>query len=163
MTQKNLSVKRIISLIIASTILLGFGINSYAQSSKHSNTPVIDHRGHNDPYRGHDNYHDRNKRRPPIAKIYPMENEKYNIFLSKLKSISFQKDKFVVVEVVCLNNYFTCIQVLSAMKQFNFDDDKLKVIKIMAPYILDAENVELLVEHFTFDKYKKEVRSIIIR
>ena len=71
-----------------------------------------------------------------------------------------KSSKISLVEVVCINNYFSCRQVLSIMKTFSFDDDKLSVVKIMKPSILDLENGEMLAENLTFDSYKKQVRAL---
>ena len=47
------------------------------------------------------------------------------------------------------------------MKLFSFDDEKMQVLKIMNPNILDKENGEMLAEHFTFDSSKKQAMTIL--
>ena len=91
-----------------------------------------------------------------------MSDENFSFFLSKVKACSFTNNKLDMVEVGCINNYFTCRQVLSVMKELTFDDDKVSVVRIMYPCILDKENVEMLAEYFTFDSYKKKVRALFV-
>lgn len=163
--------KRIVFLLFSLVFLLGANFNTLAQSTKQVGTTgismqeqQIDHKRRDDFHRrdNHkkDDYRRNDKKIKPIV-IYPMAEDHFNIFLSKIKKVSFKDCKMTIVEVGCINNYFTCRQVLSIMKLFSFDDEKMQVLKIMNPNILDKENGEMLAEHFTFDSSKKQAMTIL--
>jgi hypothetical protein len=161
--------------VFALMVIGCWGVDLYAQSK--GNTPqsvqVIPRRPddyhRNDDYHKKDNhqrrddYHRRDDHhRKPVERLFPMSDENFSFFLSKVKACSFTNNKLDLVEVGCINNYFTCRQVLSVMKELSFDDDKVSVVRIMYPCILDKENVEMLAEYFTFDSYKKKVRALFV-
>ncbi|MBO5799841.1 MAG: DUF4476 domain-containing protein [Paludibacteraceae bacterium] len=147
------------ALIIATA--LGFGSDLCAQTQNDSMTNV-QHRKrdmHRDDHRRDD--HRRDNHRREHVKLFPLQDEKFAIITDKVKDASFKDCKLALIEVGCIDNYFVCRQVLSLLKLFTFDDDKLEVLKIMSPYILDKENYEMLSEHFTFDKNKKSAMDLL--
>lgn len=152
-------------------MMLGFmGLDLCAQSKGNTQQSVQviprrpDDYHRNDDYHRKDNYHRRDDHhRKPVERLFPMSDENFSFFLSKVKACSFTNNKLDMVEVGCINNYFTCRQVLSVMKELSFDDDKVSVVRIMYPCILDKENVEMLAEYFTFDSYKKKVRELFVK
>ena len=151
-------------------MMLGFmGLDLCAQSKGNTQQSVQviprrpDDYHRNDDYHRKDNYHRRDDHhKKPVERLFPMSDENFSFFLSKVKACSFTNNKLDMVEVGCINNYFTCRQVLSVMKELSFDDDKVSVVRIMYPCILDKENVEMLAEYFTFDSYKKKVRALFV-
>lgn len=151
-------------------MMLGFmGLDLCAQSKGNTQQSVQviprrpDDYHRNDDYHRKDNYHRRDDHhKKPVERLFPMSDENFSFFLSKVKACSFTNNKLDMVEVGCINNYFTCRQVLSVMKELSFDDDKVSVVSIMYPCILDKENVEMLAEYFTFDSYKKKVRALFV-
>lgn len=151
-------------------MMLGFmGLDLCAQSKGNTQQSVQviprrpDDYHRNDDYHRKDNYHRRDDHhKKPVERFFPMSDENFSFFLSKVKACSFTNNKLDMVEVGCINNYFTCRQVLSVMKELSFDDDKVSVVRIMYPCILDKENVEMLAEYFTFDSYKKKVRALFV-
>lgn len=104
---------------------------------------------------------DKHKKRP--YRVYPMSEAHFNQFLSIIRKSSFSDCQLNIIETGCINNYFTCRQVLSVIKLFNFDNEKINVVKKMSQNIIDTENRELLVEHFTFLSSKEEVRKLLHR
>jgi Ni/Co efflux regulator RcnB len=154
------SLKRYGAALIIATAL-GFGSDLCAQTQNDSMTNV-QHRKrdmHRDDHRRDD--HRRDDHRREHVKLFPLQDEKFAIITDKVKDASFKDCKLALIEVSCIDNYFVCRQVLSLLKLFTFDDDKLEVLKIMSPYILDKENYEMLSEHFTFDKNKKSAMDLL--
>jgi len=152
------------ALIIAAA--LGCNSDLCAQTQNDSMTNV-QHRKrdmHRDDHRRDDHRRDDHRRdnhRREHVKLFPLQDEKFAIITDKVKDASFKDCKLALIEVGCIDNYFVCRQVLSLLKLFTFDDDKLEVLKIMSPYILDKENYEMLSEHFTFDKNKKSAMDLL--
>jgi hypothetical protein len=153
MNAKNL--KRYGATLIIATAL-SFGSDLCAQTQNDSMTNV-QHRKRD----MHRDDHRRDDHRREHFKLFPLQDEKFAIITDKVKDASFKDCKLALIEVGCIDNYFVCRQVLSLLKLFTFDDDKLEVLKIMSPYILDKENYEMLSEHFTFDKNKKSAMDLL--
>lgn len=146
------------ALIIAAA--LGCNSDLCAQTQNDSMTNV-QHRKkdtHRDDHR-RDRHRDDHRR--DLFRPFPLQDDKFAIITDKVKDASFKDCKLAIIEVGCIDNYFVCRQVLSLLKLFTFDDDKLEVLKIMSPYILDKENYEMLSEHFTFDKDKRTAENLM--
>lgn len=137
------------ALIIAAA--LGCNSDLCAQTQNDSMTNV--------QHRKRDMHRDDHRR--DLFRPFPLQDDKFAIIADKVKDASFKDCKLAIIEVGCIDNYFVCRQVLSLLKLFTFDDDKLEVLKIMSPYILDKENYEMLSEHFTFDKNKRTAENIM--
>ena len=142
------------ALIIATALSLGSDLCAQTQNDSMTNVQHRKRDMHRDDHR-------RDDHRREHVKLFPLQDEKFAIITDKVKDASFKDCKLALIEVGCIDNYFVCRQVLSLLKLFTFDDDKLEVLKIMSPYILDKENYEMLSEHFTFDKNKKSAMDLL--
>ncbi|MBO5863840.1 MAG: DUF4476 domain-containing protein [Paludibacteraceae bacterium] len=147
------------ALIIATALSLGSDLCAQTQNDSMTNVQHRKRDMHRDDHRRDD--HRRDDHRREHVKLFPLQDEKFAIITDKVKDASFKDCKLALIEVGCIDNYFVCRQVLSLLKLFTFDDDKLEVLKIMSPYILDKENYEMLSEHFTFDKNKKSAMDLL--
>lgn len=161
--------KRFVYVVILFSILNGSKFNTFAQTTNQQSQTGISKTNNQanlkrDDFHRRDNHkkddYRRDERNKPIV-INPMSDEHFNLYLSKISKVAFNDCKFAIIEVCCINNFFTCRQVLSIIKLFNFDDEKIDVLKIMSPNILDKENGEILAEHFTFDRYKNQAKAIL--
>ena len=56
---------------------------------------------------------------------------------------------------------FTVEQVGALVDAFNFSDEKLKVVEICQPRIVDRQNLFKLSGHFTFDSDKKKLKTLL--
>jgi hypothetical protein len=63
--------------------------------------------------------------------------------------------------VASLGCHYTCDQCARMMELFSFTDDKLHVLRIMAPRIVDARNALAIYNVFTFDSDKEEAALIM--
>ena len=89
-------------------------------------------------------------------------NEKDFLFLYKIiKKKSFDDDRMEILSVGVLDNYFTCQQCVRLMSLYKFDDDKLKVLRIMAGHIVDLENHHDILMRIDFDSNKQRALDIL--
>lgn len=49
------------------------------------------------------------------------------------------------------------------IKLFTFSDDQLKVLRLMAPHIIDPQNAIIIYNLFTFDSEKVKAGEIILK
>lgn len=116
-----------------------------------------------------DNTLSTNMRQPPVAPncpyppypSYSLSEQSFSFLISKVRSASFDADKYALLEVASLGCFYTCDQCARMMEVFSFSDDKLHVLKIMAPRIVDAQNAYIIYKAFTFDSDKEKAAEIM--
>lgn len=92
---------------------------------------------------------------------YCLDDASFSKLYNKVKKASFDDNKFDLIEVASLGCYYSCAQVVRIMKIFPFDDEQLKVLKMMAPHIVDLQNTGLIYKIFSFDSEKDKAEEII--
>ena len=92
---------------------------------------------------------------------YSLDDASFNILYNKVKKASFDDNKFDMIEVASLGCYYSCNQVARIMKIFPFDDEQLKALRMMAPHIVDPQNVIVIYQLFNFDSEKQKVGEIL--
>lgn len=89
-------------------------------------------------------------------------NKKDFQFLYKIiKKKSFDDDRMEILNVGVLDNYFTCQQCVQLMSLYKFDEDKLKILRIMAGHITDMKNYEDILRHLDFELNKQKAFDIL--
>lgn len=81
----------------------------------------------------------------------------FNERLNAVKKASFDRDKIAKIKQVFNDEYLSCAQVGELVKIFAFDDDKMDVAKWCYKRTLDRKNYYKVEDHFTFDRYKKDL------
>ena len=92
---------------------------------------------------------------------YSLDDASFSKLYNKVKKVSFDDNKFDLIEVASLGCYYSCAQVVRIMKIFPFDDEQLKALKMMAPHIVDLQNTGLIYKVFSFDSEKDKAEEII--
>ena len=93
---------------------------------------------------------------------YSAMNEKDFQFLYKIiKKKSFDDDRMEILSVGVLDNYFTCQQCARLMSLYKFDDEKLKILRIMTGHIVDLENYQNILMILDFDSNKQKALDIL--
>lgn len=109
---------------------------------------------------------------PIITPVYPdhyrpqshsraMNDSDFREFYNRIKNKPFKDDQLELLETGAINNYFTSNQCIRLMSIYTFDDDKLKVLEIIANRIVDRENYANVVESFTFLSSKDKAQSFL--
>ena len=91
-----------------------------------------------------------------------MPEAEFQRFYEKVKSKPFKDDRFDLIKIGVANSGFTCKQCARMMSIFPFDDEKMNVLSIFAPHIVDRINYEDILKElnslFKKDDAKKMLR-----
>ena len=122
-------------------------LTSGAQGIKRSEVKTIQQRHHQEQ---------------PPHRHHRVMNEKDFLFLYKtIQKKSFDDDKMELLSVGVLDNHFTCQQCIRLMSIFKFDNEKLKIIRIMAGHIVDLENHYDILMRLDFDSNRQKAIDIL--
>lgn len=94
---------------------------------------------------------------------YSLSNQAFSILYNKVKKASFDDNKLDLIEVASLGCYYSCSQTIRMMKIFTFADERLKVLNLMAPRIVDPQNAIDIYKLFSFDSDKDKTGEIMRR
>ena len=100
----------------------------------------------------------------PDAPIYYgccLDDASFSRLYNKVKNASFDDNKFDLIEVASLGCFYSCSQTARMMKMFTFSDKQLKVLRLMAPHIVDPENAIAIYDVLTFDSEKSKAGEIM--
>lgn len=78
------------------------------------------------------------------AACRPTSEQQFNKFYNKVKERPFKDDKMKLLRAGVENKYFTCRQCARMMSLYAFDDDRLEVLRLFAPRIVDKENYDVV-------------------
>jgi hypothetical protein len=81
--------------------------------------------------------------------------------LQAVNAEAFSEAKLRVLESACRNDYFLVGQLRRVIDAMTFSDDKIKAVRIIAPRLLDRENIFTIYTAFTFDSDKQRARTIL--
>lgn len=91
---------------------------------------------------------DRRDRRPPppVAEVRPqaMTGAQLTSLSNSLRQASFRKDKMRVIRLAAPENWFTTAQVKQIVEHFSFSSDKVDVLAMLHPRLIDPENTHTL-------------------
>jgi hypothetical protein len=91
--------------------------------------------------------------------IYPINDRQFEQLSSQIKNTSFDNQKRDIIQSAAQNNFFITDQLVSILQLFNFDKEKMEVLKIVYPRVLDPENNFKL--YACFNLYKDELTKYL--
>ncbi|MFH1810256.1 MAG: DUF4476 domain-containing protein, partial [Pseudomonadota bacterium] len=100
---------------------------------------------------------------PPVPVVETMPAQDYRGLLRALKDESFAEGKLRVLDEAARWAWFSSEQVLEILAAFDFGNDKLKALAILAPRLTDPENAFRIYQAFSFDSEKKKAKKILSR
>lgn len=107
--------------------------------------------------------------RPPRP-LYPpygppgygwVDNAWFEEFFRRVQEKSFTSDKLKLIASAPDSKLFSSRQCLRLMDLFTWGDEKLKVLRALAPRLADHEYVYKIVDSFTFDSEKDKAARIL--
>ena len=123
-----------------------FALTSSTSVIKHSEVKTVEQRHHKEqPSRHHS----------------AMSEKDFQFLYKIIKKKSFDDDRMEILSVGVLDNYFTCQQCVRLMSLYKFDDDKLKILRIMAGHIVDLENHHDVLMRLDFESNKLKALDIL--
>ena len=87
-------------------------------------------------------------------------------FFDSVKNEPFEKDRMGLITTALANSDFTSEQCLQLVKFYTFDNERLKIMKMMYPNIVDKEAFFTVIGTLTsvsythLDVYKRQVLSL---
>ncbi len=92
----------------------------------------------------------------PTYDCVPMDPVEFSGLLARVEDADFEDDKMQIVRAAARNHCFTVNQVAQIAQAFEYDDDRLAVIKLLYPNIVDKADVYKLYDVFTFSSTREE-------
>ena len=90
-----------------------------------------------------------------------MNERDFQSLYNKVKSKPFKDDQLELLENGIGNRKLSCKQCVRMMSIYTFDDDKLKVLKILTPNIVDQENYDEIIDALDFISSEEKARHIL--
>jgi hypothetical protein len=103
----------------------------------------------------------RRHKEQPVRHHQVMNERDFQFLYKTIKKKSFDKDRLEILRVGVLDNYFTCRQCARLMSLYKFDDDKLKILRIMAGHLVDMNNHNDILKQFDFDSNRRKALDIL--
>ena len=103
----------------------------------------------------------RRHKEQPVRHHQVMNEKDFQFLYKTVKKRSFDKDRLEILRVGVLDNYFTCRQCARLMSLYKFDDDKLKILRIMAGHLVDMNNHNDILKQFDFDSNRRKALDIL--
>nr|WP_320057408.1 DUF4476 domain-containing protein [uncultured Bacteroides sp.] len=90
-----------------------------------------------------------------------MDNNTFSSFLSAVKAAPFKSDKMDLIETAVQTSAFTIQQCKRLVELNTFDDEKIEMIQLLYPRIVDKQNFFMLLESLSFISSKDKINDFI--
>ena len=97
----------------------------------------------------------------PFFYGYCLDDASFAKLYNKVKSATFDDNKFDLLEMASLGCSYSCEQTARVMRLFSFGDKQLKVLSMMASRIVDPQNAIVIYNVLTFDSEKSKAGEIM--
>jgi hypothetical protein len=107
----------------------------------------------------------RDKKQKGKRHVHPraMRDKDFEMMAGIVKNTSFDDKKIDVIRVACIGSYFSSRQCAQLLSLLSFDENKVKALEIIAPRMVDMNNVDDIVKKFSFSSSKDKAVSILKR
>ena len=93
--------------------------------------------------------------------IFPMDDASFNSLQSTMDNEFTADDRIRIVRLSAASNYFTMDQLIELIKKFTFDDNRMQIIELVYPKLINTENSHLLFNYVSFISSKNRLEEII--
>ncbi len=90
-----------------------------------------------------------------------MNSQLFNTFLNSVKKVPFKDDRMALINTALASSDFTSGQCLQLTKLYTFDDDRMEIMKMMYPRIVDKEAFFTVIATLTFSSNKDEMNKFV--
>ena len=91
-----------------------------------------------------------------------MNDQLFQTFYNEMKKEPFKDDRIKLLNAALAGSDFTSAQCLQLTKLYTFDDDRMEIMKIMYPRIVDKEAFFTVINTLTFSSSKEKMKDFII-
>ena len=100
--------------------------------------------------------------RPGYGYNRGMNDQLFQTFYKEMKNEPFKDDRMKLLNAALAGSDFTSAQCLQLTKLYTFDDDRMEIMKIMYPRIVDKEAFFTVINTLTFSSSKEKMKDFII-
>lgn len=100
--------------------------------------------------------------RPGYGYNRVMNDQLFQTFYKEMKNEPFKDDRMKLLNTALAGSDFTSAQCLQLTKLYTFDDDRMEIMKIMYPRIVDKEAFFTVINTLTFGSSKEKMKDFII-
>ena len=100
--------------------------------------------------------------RPGYGYNRVMNDQLFQTFYKEMKNEPFKDDRMKLLNAALAGSDFTSAQCLQLTKLYTFDDDRMEIMKIMYPRIVDKEAFFTVINTRTFSSSKEKMKDFII-
>lgn len=90
-----------------------------------------------------------------------MDEQLFRTFLDNVKKEPFKDDRIKLINVALVSSDFTSSQCLQLTKLYTFDDDRMQIMKMMYPRIVDKEAFFTVIATLTFSSNKDKMNEFV--
>ena len=100
--------------------------------------------------------------RPGYGYNRVMNDQLFQTFYKEMKNEPFKDDRMKLLNAALAGSDFTSAQCLQLTKLYTFDDDRMEIMKIVYPRIVDKEAFFTVINTLTFGSSKEKMKDFII-
>ena len=100
--------------------------------------------------------------RPGYGYNRVMNDQLFQTFYKEMKNEPFKDDRMKLLNAALAGSDFTSVQCLQLTKLYTFDDDRMEIMKIMYPRIVDKEAFFTVINTLIFSSSKEKMKDFII-
>ena len=100
--------------------------------------------------------------RPGYGYNRVMNDQLFQTFYKEMKNEPFKDDRMKLLNAALAGSDFTSAQCLQLTKLYTFDDDRMEIMKIMYPRIVDKEAFFTVINTLTFGSSKEKMKDFNI-
>ena len=100
--------------------------------------------------------------RPGYGYNRVMNDQLFQTFYNEMKKEPFKDDRIKLLNAALAGSDFTSSQCLQLTKLYTFDDDRMEIMKIMYPRIVDKEAFFTVINTLTFTSSKDKMNDFVI-
>ena len=100
--------------------------------------------------------------RPGYGYNRVMNDQLFQTFYKEMKNEPFKDDRMKLLNAALAGSDFTSAQCLQLTKLYTFDDDRMEIMKIMYPRIVEKEAFFTVINTLTFSSSKEKMKDFII-
>ena len=101
--------------------------------------------------------------RPGYGYNRVMNDQLFQTFYKEMKNEPFKDDRMKLLNAALAGSDFTSAQCVQLTKLYTFDDDRMEIMKIMYPRIVDKEAFFTVINTLTFSSSKEKMKDFMIR
>ncbi|MDC2623106.1 DUF4476 domain-containing protein [Bacteroides ovatus] len=105
---------------------------------------------------------DQGEHRPGYGYNRVMNDQLFQTFYKEMKNEPFKDDCMKLLNAALAGSDFTSAQCLQLTKLYTFDDDRMEIMKIMYPRIVDKEAFFTVINTLTFSSSKEKMKDFMI-